>query len=182
MRPKVIHTASIVCVNITLCPLGVVVDCFHCFVILCCFFFPSVLADNIICERCGRFLGNYCVNAHCIRVGYHHLHIIVANNVNSVGRENFKKFSVVCYYLLHCCLVFDYGYKVTTFFLNSKFFFNFFYTFFQSMRKYIYICRWPVFLPFPVVSWSCVRWSPEDYLHTIIRAYIRAHTYAHGDF
>lgn len=34
--------------------------------------------------------------------------------------------------------VFDFGYKVTTFFINSKFFLTFFCTFFHCVRKYIY--------------------------------------------
>lgn len=38
---KAINVATIVGVNITLCLFGVVVDCFHCFIVLCCYFlFP----------------------------------------------------------------------------------------------------------------------------------------------
>ena len=86
----------------------------------------SVLADYIICERCRRFLGNYCINAYRVRVCYHHFHIIITNDVYAVGCENFEKFGVVCYYLLHCCLVFNYGYKDTAVFLYFQIFFNFF--------------------------------------------------------
>ena len=50
---KAINVATIVGVNITLCLFGVVVDCFHCFIVLCClyFLFPFgwvfVLSDHL---------------------------------------------------------------------------------------------------------------------------------------
>lgn len=81
--------------------------------------------------------------------------------------------------VLHIALLFDYGYKDTAVFSYFQIFLNFFYTFFQCLRKYIYIqvfpfcpCsslfRWCV--PCPVVCVLLVRsWSPDNHTH--------AHTY-----
>ena len=141
------------------------------------------LANYIICERCWRFLGNYCINAYRVRVCYHHFHIIIANNVNSVGRENFKEFSVICYYLFHCCLVFDYGYKVTTFFSYLQIFFDFFILFFHCLQSYIYIQVFPCCLRSSLFLWSCVPlvcWSWSCVLFSsIIHAYTRTYTRAY---
>ena len=90
------------------CPLGCLASDHGLVLSLCglLFLFPlRLLTNDIICERCGRFLCHYCIDAHCIRISYHHSHIIAANDIYAVRFEYFKKFCVICYYLFHCFVI-----------------------------------------------------------------------------
>ena len=102
----------------------------------------------------------------------------------------FRLFSIAIFNIpiSHNCLVFDYAYKVTTFFRKYKFFLIFFVlwcgSWYGSTDIGNFFCML-VFLPFPVVfrvRWCvfslCRLWSPDN--HTHAHTYARTHIRARG--
>ena len=81
------------------------------------------------------------------------------------------------YYLIHCCLVFDYGYKDTAAFSPFQIFLNFFYTFFHCLQLYLYMQAFqlaggPLFSGGPVFRWlfACNHMYAHIYAHIYARA------------